>query len=394
MTRVPLHAPRAAPGAIALRTGARRRMGLALGLAWLVVGGAVGVVVAGAHQPAVALGPTSPQRPGPAGLVAASDLVADEHDTRPAMPADPMPHDPMAARSWPGALTTTVQMQPIPAFVGVDDPPGPGPAPAVDPAVAALLSELSNDAKGSPADPRPGPQALAALDFALAQVGRPYVWGATGPDSYDCSGLTWRSYSAAGIALPRVSADQHALGGTPVAIAGLLPGDLVFFATASWDPGAVHHVGMYVGRGLMVDAPHTGAYVRVEPVAPAGYVGAVRVVPERPGASVPARIPSPSATPTGTGPATGTVAPSDPPTPSATPTPAPSDTPTPTPSATDPPTDPPTDPATDPATDPPTDPPTDPATDPPTEPATDPPTDPAPDPGTDPPSAGTAPALG
>jgi NlpC/P60 family len=372
MTRLPLHAPRAAPGAIALRAGARRHVGLALGLAWLVVGGAVGVAVAGAAHPAVGLGPAEP-----AGLVAASDLVTNEDDSRLAMPPDPMPqdpmpHDPMAARSWPGALTTTVQMQPIPAFVGVDDPAGPGPAAAVDPAVAALLAELRHEAKGSPTDPRPGRQALVALDFALAQVGRPYVWGATGPDSYDCSGLTWRSYSAAGIALPRVSADQHALGGTPVTIAALLPGDLVFFATASWDPGAVHHVGMYVGRGLMVDAPHPGAYVRVEPVAPAGYVGAVRVVPERPGAPVPTRSPSVSAKPTGTRPATGTVAPSG--SPSTTPTPAPSDTPTPTPAVTPPVTDPPTDS--------------------PTDSPTDAPTDPAPDPSTDPPSPGTAPPLG
>jgi cell wall-associated NlpC family hydrolase len=397
MTRVPLHAPRAAPGAVALRAADRRQVGLALGLAWLVVAGAVGVAAAGAHRPAVALGPAEPV----AG-VTVSDVVASSTDD-PGVDAGglAMPHDPTAARRWSGTFTATLEMVPIPAFVGLDDPPGLGPAPAVDPAVAALLAQLSRDAKGSPSDPRPGPQALVALDFALAQVGRPYVWGATGPASYDCSGLTWQSYSQAGITLPRVSADQHANGGPPVAIADLLPGDLVFFATAAWDPGAVHHVGMYVGHGLMVDAPHPGAFVRVEPVSAAGYVGAVRVVPERPGPPAPTRPTKPagpsSATPTAQPsvptPAT-TPTPSDPPPPSDTPTPPPSDTPTPPPSDT--PTPPPSDTPTAPpsATDPATAPPTDPATAPPTSPATAPPTSPAADPTTTTPSAGTATPVG
>jgi hypothetical protein len=392
MTRVPLHAPRAAPGAVALRGGDRRQGGLALGLAWLVVAGAIGVAAAGAHRPAVALGPTEP-----VARVTVSDVVGDGtadpvvDDTGLAMPDDPMrhdlmPHDPMAARRWSATLTTTLEMVPIPGFVGVDDPPGPGPAPAVDPAVAALLARLSDQAKGSPTDPRPGPQALVALDFALAQVGRPYVWGATGPDSYDCSGLTWQSYSQAGITLPRVAAGQHANGGPSVAIADLLPGDLVFFATAAWDPGAVHHVGMYVGQGLMVDAPHPGAFVRVEPVTAVGYVGAIRVVPERPRPPAPAGRPSPPATPaTAAAPTPSTV-----PTPAATPAPSTAQPPSTTPTASDPP------PASDPPTPTPsaTVPSADPTTDPPTAPATDPPTSPAPDPTTGPPSPGAATPVG
>jgi NlpC/P60 family len=386
MTRVPLHAPRAAPGAVALRGGDRRQVGLALGLAWLVVAGAIGVAAAGAHRPAVPLGPTEP-----VARVTVSDVVDDGtadpvvDDSGLAMPDDLMPHDPMAARRWSATVTTTLEMVPIPGFVGLDDPPGLGPAPAVDSAVAALLAKLSDQAKGSPTDPRPGPQALLALDFALAQVGRPYVWGATGPDSYDCSGLTWQSYSQAGITLPRVAAGQHANGGPSVAIADLLPGDLVFFATAAWDPGAVHHVGMYVGEGLMVDAPHPGAFVRVEPVTAIGYVGAVRVVPERPGPPAPTGRPSPSATPAAK-PTPLTV-----PTPVATPTPstaqAPSTVPPPstTPTAADPP----------PASDPPTPTPsaTVPSADPTTSPPTDPPTSPAP-PTTVPPSPGAATPVG
>jgi NlpC/P60 family len=358
----PLHAPRAAPGTVAaLRASDHTNGGLVLRLAWLLVGSAVGLTAAGAHRGAV--------EPRPIQRIAA--VAAD----RPLVTAavddvHAWPHDPTAARSWPGILTTTLQMQPIPAFVGLDDPPGLGPAPAVDPAVAALLAQLLDDAKGSPSDLRPGLQAEVALAFALAQVGRPYVWGATGPDSYDCSGLTWQSYAHAGVALPRVAAAQYALAGTPVAIGDLLPGDLVFFATAAWDPGAVHHVGMYVGHGQMVDAPHPGAYVRVEPVTAAGYVGAVRIVPMRPAETTPAATPSPTATPTRAGapptpagattpsttpPAATTGTPSDPTAPSATdptpsepapttPDPTPSEpaptTPDPTPSATAPTPDP------------------------------------------------------
>jgi hypothetical protein len=321
-------------------------------LAWVLVGAVVGLTVAGARHPTVALGAIAPVAAVTPTPVADADSLE--------MPDEPMPHDPTAWRRFPSLLSASTQMQPIPSFVGVDDPPEVGPPPPIDPAVAQLLATLRQEAKGTPSDLRPGVQALAALDFALAQVGRPYVWGAIGPESYDCSGLTWRSYETAGVTLPRVSADQHASGGPPVAIAALLPGDLVFFATAAWDPGAVHHVGMYVGRGLMVNAPHPGAYVRVEPVTAAGYVGAVRVVPARPAPVAPTVSPTPSAS---AKPTTGTTQPSVSPSPTeATPTDAPTDTPTPTPSATDPTTDP-----TDPTTDPPTDPATDPATETPSE---------------------------
>lgn len=351
------------------RPAERRHVGVALILAWLVVSAAVGMTATGARHAAVPLGPTEP--------------IAQVAGAAPRISDDPLalPDDPMAWRSWPDALTTTVQTQPIPAFVGLDDPPGPGPALAVDPAVARLLAQLRDEANGSPTQARPAPEALVALDFALAQVGRPYVWGATGPDSYDCSGLTMQSYAQAGFALPRVAADQHAYGGAPVAVAALLPGDLVFFATAAWDPGAVHHVGMYVGRGLMVDAPHPGAYVRVEPITAAGYVGAVRVVTELAGTPTstsrpnPTDSPSAAATPGPTGP------PSEPPTPSITPTispsiapePAPSDLPTPAPSAT-------------PTAEPTSEPTTAPTAAPTPDPSTDPTTEPTPDPTTDPPS--------
>ncbi len=101
-----------------------------------------------------------------------------------------------------------------------------------------------------------------AVDWALAQVGTPYIWGGETPGvGFDCSGLVQAAYKAAGITLPRVAQDQYdataKLGpGEP-----LQPGDLVFFGGG---PADVTHVGIYIGNGQMVDAPYTGADVRVE----------------------------------------------------------------------------------------------------------------------------------
>ncbi|MGY1730304.1 C40 family peptidase [Geodermatophilus sp. SYSU D01045] len=104
--------------------------------------------------------------------------------------------------------------------------------------------------------PAPNGAAQTAVDTALAQVGDRYVYGATGPDSFDCSGLTSYSYQAAGVSIPRTSKAQSTFG-TPVAKADLQPGDLVFF----YSP--VSHVGMYIGNGQMVHASTAGKPVAV-----------------------------------------------------------------------------------------------------------------------------------
>ena len=117
-----------------------------------------------------------------------------------------------------------------------------------------------------------------AVDWALAQVGTPYVWGGETPGvGFDCSGLVQAAYKVAGITLPRVAQDQYdattKLGpGDP-----LEPGDLVFFGGSTSD---VTHVGIYIGNGQMVDAPYTGADVRVEatPTTPGAQWGADIVV--------------------------------------------------------------------------------------------------------------------
>ena len=105
----------------------------------------------------------------------------------------------------------------------------------------------------------------AAIQFALGEVGKPYVWGATGPETYDCSGLIMRAFQSAGINLPRVSRQQFYSGGH-VPVAQAQPGDLLFYATDPSDPATIHHVVLYMGDGSMVEAPYSGEQVRVRPV--------------------------------------------------------------------------------------------------------------------------------
>ncbi|MGW8766865.1 NlpC/P60 family protein [Streptomyces sp. NPDC055815] len=111
-----------------------------------------------------------------------------------------------------------------------------------------------------------------ALRFAVGQIGKPYEWGAEGPESYDCSGLTQQAWAAAGRELPRTSQEQWAT--LPrVPLAELRPGDLV-----AYFPGATH-VALYLGEGLVVQAPRPGAKVKVSPLAANPLIGAVRPDP-------------------------------------------------------------------------------------------------------------------
>ena len=130
-------------------------------------------------------------------------------------------------------------------------------------------------------DGRASAAALKAVQVALAQMGAPYRWGAEGPSEFDCSGLTSFAYAKAGVTIPRVSRAQFAAyaGVRPVDRMQLVAGDLVFFADNPRDPSTIHHVGMYIGRGLMVEAPYTGAVVRTSSIWRSSYAGAVRPAP-------------------------------------------------------------------------------------------------------------------
>ncbi|MEV5316350.1 NlpC/P60 family protein [Streptomyces sp. NPDC052687] len=117
----------------------------------------------------------------------------------------------------------------------------------------------------------PDSRAAAAVGYAYSKLGSPYVWGATGPDAFDCSGLVQAAYRSAGVFLPRTTYAQIGAG-RRVARSELLPGDLVFFYSG------ISHVGIYVGNGQMVHAPNPSAPVRVAPIDEMPFAGATRVV--------------------------------------------------------------------------------------------------------------------
>jgi cell wall-associated NlpC family hydrolase len=110
---------------------------------------------------------------------------------------------------------------------------------------------------------------VAAISFALAQIGKPYVWGGTGPDGWDCSGLMMMAYRAAGITIPRGSIAQSTIGLPVYDTNQLRPGDLLFVPGSDGTVTAPGHVGMYLGQGILVEAPHSGLRVQLSPVA--GY---------------------------------------------------------------------------------------------------------------------------
>jgi len=130
---------------------------------------------------------------------------------------------------------------------------------AKEEAAAQDSGSSSGSGSTSTSDSSYATKAEKALAFARAQIGKPYVWGATGPDSYDCSGLTQAAWKAAGVSLPRTTYDQ-VNAGTTVSLANAQPGDLIFF----YDD--ISHVGIYIGNGMMIHAPKPGAYVREESV--------------------------------------------------------------------------------------------------------------------------------
>jgi hypothetical protein len=138
--------------------------------------------------------------------------------------------------------------------------------------VAVVLSVLAGSVGGTAelASQSVASPAARAVKFALAQRGKPYRWGAEGPGAFDCSGLTWAAWRAAGVAIPRTAAAQ--VGNLPHATGRLQPGDLVVYRS---DGPTRRHVAMVVGRGRMVEALGRGIPVRVTRLRP-GYLGAVR----------------------------------------------------------------------------------------------------------------------
>ena len=134
---------------------------------------------------------------------------------------------------------------------------------------AAVLAADKSEEQSVPSDVPASGRAAAAVKYAMAQVGKSYVYGAAGPSAFDCSGLTMLAWAQAGVGLAHSSRIQYATG-SKVAASDLQPGDLVFY----YSP--ISHVGMYIGNGMIVDAANPGTGVRVAALYSMPYVGAVR----------------------------------------------------------------------------------------------------------------------
>ena len=166
--------------------------------------------------------------------------LAAQHQLPPSTPA---PSNPAPATN---RTTTTSPSSPVSPTTSppTTDPPATNPPPPPP-------------AGGN--NPAPGYQ--LAIAYARAQLGKPYQWGAAGPDSFDCSGLTMMAWEQAGVYFPHLAQAQYDLT-ERIPLSDLLPGDLVFFGT----PSDVHHVGLYIGNGDMIDAPETGEVVSIQPI--------------------------------------------------------------------------------------------------------------------------------
>jgi peptidoglycan DL-endopeptidase CwlO len=148
--------------------------------------------------------------------------------------------------------------------------------------VEPLVSLVSSGAAGAGSVTAPAAPSAALgtmLKAAMSRRGLPYVWGAAGPNSFDCSGLVQWSFAQAGIVMPRVAADQ-ARSGPAVPASQLAPGDLLFYHTDPTAPGYISHVAIYLGNGWMIQAPEPGMDVEVVPAAfGSDFAGAIRVSP-------------------------------------------------------------------------------------------------------------------
>ncbi|MHB8449197.1 MAG: C40 family peptidase [Mycobacteriales bacterium] len=253
------------------------------GLDWTVLA-AVGAVESDHGQstaPGVASGANSAGAEGPMQFLAAT-FAAYDHP----VPADPVPTPPTGAAP-PSPYDATDAIYAAARYLcslGVASDPADAlvayncgnPGPACQAASAGYAAQvLATAAAYTALGPATGAGVGAgvAAAAALSALGTPYVWGGASPAGFDCSGLAQWAYARAGIALPRTAQAQYDAGPALPAGQAPAPGDLVFFGAGV---GEVSHVGIVVGPGVMIDAPHPGALVRLDPITgftPA-YLGA------------------------------------------------------------------------------------------------------------------------
>jgi cell wall-associated NlpC family hydrolase len=134
--------------------------------------------------------------------------------------------------------------------------------------IGAMGGDVTPYVRAACTMPLPAPSEVAgrAIQYALGEIGKPYVWGATGPGAYDCSGLMLRAYESAGITLPRVARQQY-WAGAQLPVRQAQPGDLLFWGYDTSNPDSIHHVAMYLGNGRMVEAANQTVPLRQRAVS-------------------------------------------------------------------------------------------------------------------------------
>jgi cell wall-associated NlpC family hydrolase len=142
-------------------------------------------------------------------------------------------------------------------------------SPLAPRAPRATAPDRPDTPDASSAPPVSGNGAAAAIAEAQRQLGKPYQWGAAGPNSFDCSGLTMWAWRAAGVSLPHYTVAQYNAT-THVSLGAIQPGDLLFYGSD------MHHVGLYVGNGQMIEAPHSGTNVRYASIYRSDFYAASR----------------------------------------------------------------------------------------------------------------------
>lgn len=187
---------------------------------------------------------------------------------------------PIASALAAGVTTAAPPVAPRPAPLATSPPlrqapptaPAPSPAPRAPPPTPAA-PPVTQPPPPPPASNQPARGWQIALAAAQSQLGKPYQWGAAGPASFDCSGLTMWAWAKAGVGMPHLAQAQYAMT-RRIAIANLLPGDLVFYGS----PSNVYHVGIYVGGGTMIDAPTTGEFVHYAGIFFTGLFAGGRII--------------------------------------------------------------------------------------------------------------------
>jgi cell wall-associated NlpC family hydrolase len=171
------------------------------------------------------------------------------------------------AASTKTSTTTPRAAPPSTVVVPVNNPQPPAPSTPRPPTGTVPPSPPPATSNGSGTGTSNGSsaQGAAAVAWALARVGTPYVWGGTGPNGFDCSGLTMRAWQAAGVSLNRTAADQY-VQIQKISYNALQPGDLIFYSSNVNDPSQIYHVAMWIGGNQMVEAPSAGQTVHVTPM--------------------------------------------------------------------------------------------------------------------------------